>query len=131
MQHCSALTLSGFMIAAALLAAAEPSHAQRVATQAQSGASYEARLAAYTRARNAYEAEASAYWDQIADKRRIRFAKRRNHQPVGLDDYVLTQPPVYSGPPKPPGPDAPDVTKPPRARSRPRSVTTSFSPPTA
>ena len=115
MQHCSALTLSGFMIAAALLAAAEPSHAQRVATQAQSGASYEARLAAYTRARNAYEAEASAYWDQIADKRRIRFAKRRNHQPVGLDDYVLTQPPVYSGPPKPPGPDAPDVTKPPRA----------------
>ena len=115
MQHCSTLTLSGLLAAGLLLAAAEPSHAQRVATQAQSGASYEARLAAYTRARNAYEAEASAYWDQISEKRRTRFAKRRNNQPVGLDDYVLTQPPVYTGPPKPPGPDVPDVTKPPRA----------------
>ncbi len=92
------------LLAAGLLLAAEPSYAQRVATQAPSGASYEARLAAYTRARNAYEAEASAYWDQIAEKRRTRFAKRRNNQPVGLDDYVLTQPPVYTGPPKPPGP---------------------------
>jgi hypothetical protein len=113
MQHCSTLPLSGFLFAAALLLAAEPSYAQRVATGAQSGASYDARLAAYTRARNAYEAEASAYWNLIADKRRVRFAKRRNHEPVGLDDYVLTQPPVYTGPPRPPDLDR-DPTKPPR-----------------
>jgi hypothetical protein len=113
MQYRSILPLSGFLFAAALLVTAEPSYAQRVATGAQSGASYEARLAAYTRARNAYEAEASAYWNLIADKRRVRFAKRRNHEPVGLDDYVLTQPPVYTGPPRPADLDR-DPTKPPR-----------------
>ena len=60
--------------------------------------------------------EASAYWNAIAEKRRTRFAKRRNHEPVGLNDYVLTQPPVYTGPPKPPEyvPKR-DPTKPPRA----------------
>ena len=115
MQRCSALSLSGVLLAAALLLAAEPSHAQRVATQAQSGASYEARLAAYTRARNAYEAEARAYWDDISEKRRTRFAKRRNGEAVGLNDYVLTQPPVYNGPPRPTDRDEPDPTKPPRA----------------
>jgi hypothetical protein len=102
-------------IAAVLLVAVEPTYAQRVATQAQSGASYEARLAAYTRARNAYEAQASAYWDAVVDKRRTRFAKRRNGEPVGLNDYVLTQPPVYTGPPRPTDRDEPDPTKPPRA----------------
>ena len=49
-------------------------------------------------ARDAYEAEAGAYWSAIAEKRRGRNAKRREHQPVTLDDYVLTQPPVYAGP---------------------------------
>jgi hypothetical protein len=113
MQYRSTHSLSGVVLAAALLVTAEPSYAQRVATGAQSGASYEARIAAYTRARNAYEAEASAYWNLIADKRRVRFAKRRNHESVGLDDYVLTQPPVYTGPPRPADLDR-DPTKPPR-----------------
>lgn len=115
MMHRSVFIFSGFLIAAALLVAAEPSYAQRLATQAQSGASYEARLAAYTRARNAYEAKARAYWDDISEKRRTRFAKRRNGEPVGLNDYVLTQPPVYAGPPRPTDRDEPDPTKPPRA----------------
>lgn len=114
MQHRSAHTLLGLLLASALLAAAGPSHAQRVATHAQSGASYEARLAAYTRARNAYETKARAYWDAIAEKRRTRFAKRRHGEPVGLDDYVLTQPPVYKGPPRPTDRDEPDPTRPPR-----------------
>jgi hypothetical protein len=115
MQYRSAHSWLGLLFAAALLLAAEPTYAQRLATQAQSGASYEARLAAYTRARNAYEAEASAYWDEISDKRRTRFAKRRNGEAVGVNDYVLTQPPVYSGPPRPTDRDEPDPTKPPRA----------------
>ena len=115
MQRCSAFIFSGVLFAAAALVAAEPSYAQRVATQAQSGASYEARLAAYTRARNAYEAEARTYWDSISDKRRIRFAKRRNGEAIGVNDYVLTQPPVYSGPPRPKDRDEPDPTQPPRA----------------
>jgi hypothetical protein len=115
MQRCSAFIFSGVLFAAAALVAAEPSHAQRVATQAPSGASYEARLAAYTRARNAYEAEARTYWDSISDKRRTRFAKRRNGETIVLNDYVLTQPPVYTGPPRPKDRDEPDPTKPPRA----------------
>ena len=81
MQRCSAFIFSGVLFAAALVAA-EPSHAQRVATQAPSGASYELRLAAYTKARNAYEAEARTYWDAISDKRRTRFAKRRNNETI-------------------------------------------------
>ena len=58
---------------------------------------------AYIRARTAYEQEAEAYWQSIADKRRARFAKRRSGEAIVLDDYVLTQPPVYTGPPRPPG----------------------------
>jgi hypothetical protein len=116
MQYRSAFTWSIVLLAAAYVSAAEPAHAQRVASGTQSGASYEARLAAYLRARAAYEAEASAYWDAISDKRRTRFAKRRNHQHVVLEDYVLTQPPVYKGPPRPPeyAPER-DTTRPPRA----------------
>jgi hypothetical protein len=113
MQHRFAISLSTCLVAGALLAMAEPAHAQRVATQTPSGASYEARLAAYMRARNAYEAEASVYWNDISDKRRLRFAKRRNGEPITLNDYVLVQPPVYTGPPRPVDPDAePDPTKP-------------------
>ena len=62
-----------------------------------------AAVQAYLRARGAYEEQAQTYWQSIADKRRARFAKRRNGGAIGLDDYVLTQPPVYSGPPRPPG----------------------------
>jgi hypothetical protein len=57
----------------------------------------------YIHARRAYERAAEAYWQEVADKRRARFAKRRNGEPIGLDDYVLTQPPLYTGPPRPPG----------------------------
>ena len=60
-------------------------------------------IEAYIRARRAYENEASAYWQSVTDKRRARFAKRRNNETVALDDYVLTQPPIYTGPPRPPG----------------------------
>jgi hypothetical protein len=83
----------GLLLAAALLSASAPLLAKPAAASAAAEA--------YVRARTAYEAEASAYWQQVADKRRARFAKRRSNEPVGLDDYVLTQPPLYSGPPRP------------------------------
>ena len=60
-------------------------------------------IEAYIRARRAYEDEASAYWQSVVDKRRGRNAKRRNNETIVLDDYVLTQPPIYTGPPRPPG----------------------------
>jgi hypothetical protein len=81
---------------------------------------YQRRLAEYQAAREAYEAEASAYWSAIAEKRRGRNAKRREHQVVTLDDYVLTQPPVYAGPRRPANPlGEPEAET---APSRPRKI---------
>jgi hypothetical protein len=68
---------------------------------------YRRKLEEYTRARQKFDDEASAYWKSIADKRRQRNAKRRANQAVVLEDYVLTQPPIYSGPPQPVDPSAP------------------------
>jgi hypothetical protein len=65
-------------------------------------------IAIYLAARRAYESEAQAYWQLITDKRRTRFTKRRDGEAVKLDDYVLTQPPVYTGPPRPAGYIAPE-----------------------
>jgi hypothetical protein len=50
------------------------------------------------RAHRGYDQQAEIYWRMIGEKRRARLAKRRNGEPVGLDDYVLTQPPS-----RPPG----------------------------
>jgi hypothetical protein len=64
-------------------------------------ADYRRKLRDYQEARGAFEQQASAYWTGIADKRRKRFAKWREHAPIELDDYVLAQPPVYTGPKRP------------------------------
>ena len=77
-------------------------------------ADYRRKLEEYTVARGKYEAEADAYWSSIADKRRLRHAKRRNNQELALSDYVLTQPPIYSGPPRPVDPSATIEEAPPR-----------------
>jgi len=78
-------------------------------------AQYRRALAEYLRARASYEAASEAYWRSITEKRRARWAKRANHEPIVLDDYVLTQPPVYSGPPKPRDPSKPYEEAPPPA----------------
>src|SRR4051812_175710 len=75
------------------------------AASPQAIADYRRKLAEYQQVRAAFEAEASAYWSQIAEKRRGRNAKRRERQPITLDDYVLTQPPVYAGPKRPVNPE--------------------------
>lgn len=59
---------------------------------------------AYKQARGRYEKKASAYWDDVSEKRKARRAKIAKGRTIGLDDYVLEQPPVYSGPPEPPRP---------------------------
>jgi hypothetical protein len=78
-------------------------------------AEYRRKLAEHTRARQQYDEEARAYWTSITEKRRLRISKRRNNQDILLDDYVLTQPPVYSGPRKPVDPSGvPPEPPPPR-----------------
>jgi hypothetical protein len=66
---------------------------------------YRRRLQEYQEARAAFDEEAGAYWSQIAEKRRGRNAKRRSGQQITLDDYVLEQPPVYTGPKRPANPE--------------------------
>jgi hypothetical protein len=80
-------------------------------------AAYRQKLAQYEQIHGAFERIDNAYWDEVAAKRRVRNAKRRAHETPALTDYVLTQPPVYSGPPKPvsplpPPPPSPGPPKP-------------------
>jgi hypothetical protein len=97
----------------ALPAAASDAMAQMASEPAI--AEYRRLLKQYLEARGAFEQEAGAYWNAISDKRRGRNAKRRDHQTIALDDYVLTQPPVYAGPKRPvnPAPE-PEPERPPR-----------------
>jgi hypothetical protein len=83
------------------------------AVSAAAMAEYRRALEKYNEIHGAYVAAVSAYWSAIADKRKTRFAKRARSEPLGIDDYVLTQPPVYTGPPKPVDPSAPKVETPP------------------
>src|SRR5438309_786916 len=101
-----ALAIDSAVIPAAFAQAASP----------QAIAEYKRKLQEYLDARAAFEQEAGAYWNAISEKRRSRNAKRRDGRPVTLDDYVLTQPPVYDGPKRPvdpsPEPDRPRERKP-------------------
>jgi hypothetical protein len=78
--------------------------AQMQMVSPQAIADYRRKLKEYQEARAAFEQRASAYWASIAEKRHGRYVKRRDHQPIVLDDYVLTQPPVYTGPKRPVSP---------------------------
>jgi hypothetical protein len=123
-MHPHAIRLCVGYLAFALLLSVEPARAMDAAARAadamaqaaspQAVAEYRHRLREYQEARAAFEAEASAYWSSIAEKRRGRNAKRREHLAIGLDDYVLTQPPVYTGPKRPVNPE-----REPEARPRP------------
>jgi hypothetical protein len=79
-------------------------------------AQYRRALAECQEAQAGYAAEAEAYWSLITQKRRERIAKRASQEALTLDDYVLTQPPVYAGPPKPVDPSQTPEEKPPSTR---------------
>ena len=101
----------GYLLAAALMVSPAAARAQPAdlgnqpvlapSALAAAMARYRRDLAAYMQAQASYAAAAEAYWSAIAEKRHLRAAKRASHEPISLDDYVLTQPPVYTGPPKP------------------------------
>ena len=81
---------------------------------AQQMADYRAQLAGYLAVRQPFDAQAEAYWTSIGEKRKLRNAKRRNGETIVADDYVLTQPPVYTGPPRPRDPSTPQTPGTPR-----------------
>jgi hypothetical protein len=94
--------------AVAPVAPASPS-ADLAAAMAQ----YRRALAEYQAAQAAYAATAEAYWNSVVQKRHQRNAKRASHEQISLDDYVLSQPPVYGGPVKPRDPSKPTEAAPP------------------
>lgn len=67
-------------------------------------ADYKRKMKECTAAREKHEAVAVPYWERVGLKRKSRIAKRRSGETVQLTDYVLEQPPIYSGPPCPPDP---------------------------
>jgi hypothetical protein len=97
---------------AALPAATADAMAQAASPQAI--AEYKRKLKEYLEARAAFDEEAGAYWSSISEKRRVRNAKRRDRQQITLNDYVLTQPPLYDGPKRPVDPSPPESEPRPR-----------------
>jgi hypothetical protein len=98
--------------ATAIPAATANAYAQAASPHAI--AEYKRKLKEYLEARAAFDQEAGAYWSSISEKRRGRNAKRRDRQAIALDDYVLTQPPVYDGPKRPVDPSPPESEPRPR-----------------
>jgi len=108
----------GFMLAVALILLPVTPNAQSGAGRAEQPAvssslaaamaQYRRAFEEYARAYEAYAALASAYWNSISEKRHLRASKRANNEQVLLTDYVLDQPPVYTGPPKPRDPSKPE-----------------------
>ena len=98
-----AAAIDASRLSSPLLPAAAEAMAQAASPQAI--AEYRRKLKEYEQARAAFEEEAGAYWSAISEKRKGRNAKRRDRQTIALDDYVLTQPPVYSGPKRPVNPE--------------------------
>ena len=91
---------------------ASATDAMAQAASPQAIADYRRKLGEYQAARAAFEEVAGPYWISITEKRRGRNAKRRDRQPITLDDYVLTHPPLYSGPKRPVDPEPQEEGKP-------------------
>ena len=110
-RHFAAMELVLIAIALSGLAPAhgmEPTPAHEATAQLVPDAKsdYLRKLAAYQAARQAFEDLSAPYWDEVRQKRQLRSTKRRNGETIVAQDYALTQPPLYSGPPRPvPPPD--------------------------
>jgi hypothetical protein len=100
-----------YLLAVCLAAAPAALRAQSAEPQDAAAAmeQYRVLLEQYNRAHDTYAAAADAYWNAIAEKRKLRNAKRAHGEALAIDDYVLDQPPVYTGPPKPRNPVKPEV----------------------
>jgi len=81
----------------------KPAHAPSLKARI---ALYQEQLKEYKKARATYEKRASPYWRAVTRARTKRRRKRAKRQRITLNDYVLKQPPLYTGPPKPRDPEA-------------------------
>ena len=113
--HCLACALATLLMwpLPRLAASAAQSATVAPAVAPLTPTEYRRKLEDYTAARRKYEGEAECVLEFVAQKRRIRNAKRRADKEVLLEDYVLAQPPVYAGPSKPVDPSAAAENEPP------------------
>jgi hypothetical protein len=108
-----AIAIAALLVSPAAAQTSEPANALAQQPKlAAAVAQYRRALEDYNRAWQSYTAASSAYWNQISEKRHLRNTKRARGEPVSISDYVLTQPPVYTGPPKPRNPLKPEVPPP-------------------
>lgn len=100
------ITFAGFTLSATASAQtpAPKAGSPTVAVTDQQMADYRKKLAEYEAAQQQFNELANPYWTMIGEKRKSRNAKRSARQSIVLDDYVLTQPPQYTGPGRPADP---------------------------
>ncbi|MFA5899505.1 MAG: hypothetical protein WC829_10375 [Hyphomicrobium sp.] len=67
-------------------------------------AEYRKKLADYNKAWEPFEKVAAPYWHEVTEKRSRRRTKIANGMRLTTEDYVMTQPPTYTGPAKPENP---------------------------
>ncbi|HEY5964061.1 MAG TPA: hypothetical protein VIU42_08580 [Xanthobacteraceae bacterium] len=89
--------LAAGVVAAGTLAV-EPADAARKTAKSAKAAKAPKDPGAY-RTYAQYEKDAAPYWQSVVDMRRVRIAKRNRGEPITLADYVLTQPPHWTGAP--------------------------------
>jgi hypothetical protein len=119
LDRLSRCWLAGFLAAAAAVGGQSalgqsnqtgmPPAALAPADPAAAMAQYRRALDAYNAAHERYATIANSYWSSITEKRKLRNSKRAAGEALSIDDYVLDQPPVYTGPPKPKNPLKPEA----------------------
>ncbi len=112
MQHLFSRRLLTWLFAAIVVAAAQPSLAPEAwgAKKSKTGVHAKAKRPP-AKPRHELAKEAGVYWDSVVAKRRVRIAKRRNNEPITLEDYVLTQPPLHVRPLPPRGPGEREIPR--------------------
>lgn len=84
--------------------------------QRQAVKDYVAQTEAYRQAYANYRRETAKYWDRISSDRTARRRKRARGETITLADYVLDQPPEYTGPA---APQLPSFLPPPQRAGKP------------
>src|SRR5207248_888933 len=108
--------LAALSISPAASQTAQPDLASAPSDPTAAMPQYRRALEEYNKAWQSYVAVASAYWNLVSERRQLRNGKRARGEPLSISDYVLAQPPVYTGPAKPVNPLKPE------ARPRPAYV---------
>lgn len=76
-----------------------------VSSQQRQRAAYQEAWARYRKAQDIFAGETIKYWEKIRSQQLVRRSKRAAGSVIAETDYVLEQPPEYTGPPAPNLPD--------------------------